>query len=187
MPFVPWWSALPFLRYSIFKIWPWKSKVKIIAQGHTAGITPYRLISLSSYVNRSSHSCDAAFSKFDTEKSRSSSWVRSMLKVTTWVQHSVDSHPFRSMSISPPIPEIQHFQNLTFKTQGQSQMTMMLHNYRSSQRQITLNNINPSSGFRDIGSAKSGPVLPDLTSFWPMGKPIWSKWANNYGVAQLQV
>ena len=30
-------------------------------------------------------------------------------------------------------------------------------------------------------------VLPDLTSFWPMGKPMWGKWANNYDSAQLQV
>ena len=30
-------------------------------------------------------------------------------------------------------------------------------------------------------------VLPDLTSFWPMGKPIWGKWANNYDSAQLKV
>ena len=30
-------------------------------------------------------------------------------------------------------------------------------------------------------------VLPDLTSFWPMGKSIWCKWANNYDSAQLQV
>ena len=30
-------------------------------------------------------------------------------------------------------------------------------------------------------------VLPDLTSFWPMGKPIWGIWANNYDSAQLQV
>ena len=30
-------------------------------------------------------------------------------------------------------------------------------------------------------------VLPDLTSFWPMGKPIWGNWANNYDSAQLQV
>ena len=30
-------------------------------------------------------------------------------------------------------------------------------------------------------------VLPDLTSFWPMGKPILGKWANNYDSAQLQV
>ena len=29
IPFVPRQSALPFLRYSIFKIWPWKSRVKV--------------------------------------------------------------------------------------------------------------------------------------------------------------
>ena len=29
MPFVPCQLALPFLTYSIFKIWPWKSKVKV--------------------------------------------------------------------------------------------------------------------------------------------------------------
>ena len=44
IPLVPCQSALPFLRYSIFKIWPWKSKVKVIAEGHKVGITPYRLI-----------------------------------------------------------------------------------------------------------------------------------------------
>ena len=47
------------------------------------------------------------------------SWKRWTLKVTTWVQHSVHSNPFRFMSICPPIPEIQHFQNLTLKIQGQ--------------------------------------------------------------------
>ena len=36
-----------------------------------------------------------------------------------WVQHPIDSHPFRSMSIGPPIPDIQHYQNLTFKIKGQ--------------------------------------------------------------------
>ena len=29
IPFAPCQSALPFLRYSIFKIWPWKSTVKV--------------------------------------------------------------------------------------------------------------------------------------------------------------
>ena len=44
---------------------------------------------------------------------------RGTLKVTTLVQHSVDSNPFRSMSICHPIPELQHFQNLNLKIQGQ--------------------------------------------------------------------
>ena len=82
------------------------------------------------------------------------------------------------MSIGPSIPEIQHFQNLTLKIQGQGQMTMMLHNYKSRQFHRTWNVINLSSGFRDMGSASLAQVLPHLTSFWPRGKPIWGKWAN---------
>ena len=111
--------ALPFLRYSIFKVCPWKSKVKVIAQGHKVGITPYRLISLSFHVNRPSHSWDTAISKFDIKNSRSRSLVRSKLKVTTWVHHSVDSHPYCSMSIGHPIPELRLFQNLTLKIKDQ--------------------------------------------------------------------
>ena len=42
-----------------------------------------------------------------------------MLKVTTWVQHFIYSHPFNSMSIGHPIPEIRLFQNLTLQIQGQ--------------------------------------------------------------------
>ena len=40
---------------------------------------------------------------------------------TPGVQHSIDSHPFRSMSIGHPIPEIRLFQKLTLKIQGQGQ------------------------------------------------------------------
>ena len=29
-------------------------------------------------------------------------------------------------------------------------------------------------------------VLHDVTNVWPMGQPIWGKWANNHGVAQIQ-
>ena len=83
IPLVPCQSALPFPRYSIFNIWPWKSKVKVIAQGHKVGITPYRLISLLFHVDRPCHSWDTAISKFDVENSRSRSWVRSKLKVIT--------------------------------------------------------------------------------------------------------
>ena len=100
IPLVPCQSALPFLRCSIFKIWPWMSNVKVIAEGHKVGITPYQLISLSFHV-KPSHSWDIAFSKFDVENSRSRLWLRSMLKVTTWVL----SYNF--------------FQNLTLKIKGQ--------------------------------------------------------------------
>ena len=83
------------------------------------GPTFCRLYSLSFHINLPSHSWDIAFSKFDLENPRSGSWVRWTLKVTAWVQHSIDSHPFNSMSIGHPIPEIWLFQNLTLKIQGQ--------------------------------------------------------------------
>ena len=88
-------------------------------ESHNMGATFYRLISFSFHVNWTSHSWDTAFSKFDPENPRSRSWVRWTLKVTTWVQHSIDSHPFNSKSIRHPIPEIRLFQNLTLKIQGQ--------------------------------------------------------------------
>ena len=43
IPFVPCQLALPLLGYGFCTIWPWKSKVQIIAQGHILGSTSYRL------------------------------------------------------------------------------------------------------------------------------------------------
>ena len=83
------------------------------------GPTFSQLTSLSFQVNRASSSWVTTFPKFDLENQGSRSWVRSKLKVTTWVQLSVDSHPFRSMWIGHPIPELQLFQNLTLKIKGQ--------------------------------------------------------------------
>ena len=96
------------------------------------------------------------------------------LKVTKWVQHPIDSHPFRSMSIDPSIPEIQQIQNLTLKIQGQGQMTTMLHNYRSRQFHRTSNGINPSSGFRDTVFRK---VWPKCCLFWQVS----GHWTSPYG------
>ena len=124
IPFIPCQSALPFLRCDFFKFLPWKFKVKVMVEvkveNHKVGATSYQLTSLLFHVNRPSHSWDTAFSKYDLENPRSRSWVRGMLKVTTWVQHSIDSHPFHSMSIGHPIPEIRllEFKNLTLKIQG---------------------------------------------------------------------
>ena len=51
IPFVPCQSALPFLRYSISKIWPWKSKVKVMGkvdiESHIMDPIFYWLTSLS--------------------------------------------------------------------------------------------------------------------------------------------
>ena len=50
IPFVPCWSALPFLRYSYFKNWPWKFKVKFMCEvkvpSHNVSLTFYRLTTL---------------------------------------------------------------------------------------------------------------------------------------------
>ena len=117
-----------------------------------------------------------AIEKFDLENSRSRSWLRWTLKVTPWVQHSMDSHPFRSMSIGPPIPEIKHFQNLTLKIQGQGQMTWCCTTTGLDKIfHRTLNGINPSSSFSDMRSAKSGP---DLCQIWQ----VFGLWANPYGL-----
>ena len=48
--FAPCQSAIPFIRYDFLKIWPWKSKVKVMGEGnsesHNMGPTFYRLTSL---------------------------------------------------------------------------------------------------------------------------------------------
>ena len=92
IPFAPCQSGIPFLSYDffkIFKVWPWKSRVKVISevtvQSHYVGAISYRLTSLSFHVNRASHSRVTTFSKFDLENLGSRSWVRSHFKVTMWV------------------------------------------------------------------------------------------------------
>ena len=51
---------------------------------------------------------------------------------------------------------------------------MTLHNYRSRQVHKTLNGVNPSSSFRDMRSAKSGP---NLWQIWQ----VFGPWASPYG------
>ena len=73
------------------------------------------------------------------------------------------------MLIDPSIPEIENFLNLTLKIQGQGEMKMMLHNYRS-RFHITSNGINPSSGFRDMASTKSGSSAASFDKFLVHGQ-----------------
>ena len=49
-------------------------------------------------------------------------------------------------------------------------MTLMLQNYRSGQFHRTSNGINPSSGFKDMGSAKSGPSAAWFDKFLAHGQ-----------------
>ena len=113
IPFIPSESNLPSPNYSNFNILPWKSKVKVMGKvkvwSHNVSLTFYQLTSLSFHVNRPFHSSDTNISKFDLENPRSRSRKRWTLKVTTWVQHSIDSHPFSSMSIGHTIHKIRFF------------------------------------------------------------------------------
>ena len=68
-----------------------------------------QLTSISFQVSRPSHSWDTAISIFYLENTRSRSSVSSKFKVTTWVQHLIDSNPVFSLSIRPPIPMTQIF------------------------------------------------------------------------------
>ena len=92
---------------------------EVKVESHNMGATFSRLTSLSFHVNWASNSWVMTFSKFDLVNQGSRSWVRSKLKVTTWVQHSVDSHPFHSIWIGHTIPELRLFKNLTLKIKGQ--------------------------------------------------------------------
>ena len=88
---------------------------EVKVQGHNMGPTTYLLTSFSFHVNQPSQSWDTAISKYDFENLR----LRSLFKATWWFQHPIDSHPFRSLSMDTLIFEIQLFQNLTLKIQGQ--------------------------------------------------------------------
>ena len=89
----------PLLGWSICHA-PWLRSIPLCIQHHI------QLTSLSIQVT--------AISIFYLENPR----LRSKFEVTMWVEHSIDSHPFSSMSIGRPIPEIQIFQTLTLKIQG---------------------------------------------------------------------
>ena len=62
-PFVPCQSGILFLSYDFFKVWPWKSKVKVMGEvdieSHDVDLAYYRLTSLSFHVNR--HDVDLAY------------------------------------------------------------------------------------------------------------------------------
>ena len=93
-------SRLSFLGYVFFKIWPWKSKVSIKAQGHTVGLAILLTYTILFHVNRPSCSWNTAFfSKSNHENSRLRSRERSKFKATQCVPLPIDSQPFLSMLI----------------------------------------------------------------------------------------
>ena len=143
---------------------------------HKVGVTPYRFTSLSFHVNRPSHSWDTTFSKFDLENPRS--WVRWTLKVTAWVQHSIDSHPFISMSIGHPIPEIWLFQNFTLKIQGQG------HGWGVESHKV---GVTTSYRFTSLSFHVNRPFHSWDTAFSKFDLENPRSKSNDHDVAQLQV
>ena len=174
IPFVPCQSALPFLTYSIFKIWPSKSRVKVMGevtiQSHNVGLTSYRLTSLLFHVNRPSHSWVMTFFKIWPWNSK----VKVMREVTVQ-SHNVGLTSYRLTSLLFHVNWPSHSWNTAsskfdLENQGSSQMTLMLHNYRSRQFHTTSNGMNPSSGSNDMGSAKSGPSAAWFNKFLANGQ-----------------
>ena len=174
IPFIPSESNLPFLSYSNFNISHRITKVKVMGEvkvwSRNVSLTFYRLTSLSFHVNRPCHFWGTAFSKLDIENPRSRSWVRWTLKVTTWVQHSIDSHPFNSMSIGHPIPKIWLFLNLTLKIQCQG------HGWGGSWKSQSKCNIAST----DIPIVPCQSLLPFLRysifKIWPWKSKVKVKW-----------
>ena len=74
-----------------FKIWLWKSKVKVIAEGHIVGPPSYWLTSLLFHVNPTIPEIQL-FLKFDLENSRSGSWESAKFKVTKCVPLAINTH-----------------------------------------------------------------------------------------------
>ena len=198
IPLVPCQLAIPFLRYSIFKVWSWKSKVKVIAQGHKVGITPYQLISLPFHVNRPK--CCLIWQVFGPWASPYGAngqitmtlhnyRSRQVHDTLNGVNPSSRFRDLRSAKSGPNLCQIlQVFGPWASPYGANGQITMTLHNYRSRQVHDTLNGVNPSSRFRDLRSAKSGPNLCQILQvFGPWASPYGGKWANDHDSAQLQV
>ena len=146
IPFFPCQSGIPFLSYDFFKIWPWKSRVKVIGevtfQSQNGGLISYRLTFLPLHVNQSSHSWDTAFSKFDLENpgSRSNDHDVAHLQVQTipynfeWYKsiQRFQRYGFRTVwSKCGPIWQV--FGPWASPYGANGQITMMLHNYISRQ------------------------------------------------------
>ena len=133
---------------------PWKSKIKVMGEvkvwSHNVSLTFYRLTSLSFHVNQPSHSWDTAVSK-----------VKVMGEVNV-ESHKVGVTSFRLTCLSFHVNRPFHswhtaFSKFDLENPSSRSNDQDVACYRSTQFHRTSNGINPSSGFRDMRSAKSGP------------------------------
>ena len=108
--FISWQSDHFWLRCSIFHIWPWKFKVKVMAKvksdGHIWGLQFNRCVCFSFRGNRTIFHRYIANSIFDLENPRSRSWPRSNPMVTFEVLRSIYMYAFRFVAIAPFMAEI---------------------------------------------------------------------------------
>ena len=152
-------------------------------ESHKVGVTSYRFTSPSFHVNRPFHSWDTAFSKFDLEnpRSRSNDHDVAQLQVKTiprnmkWYKSIQWFQRYGFRKVWPKCCLIwEVFGPWASPYGANGQIIRTLHNYRSRQVHETLNGVNPSSSFRDMRSAKSGP---NLWQIWQ----VFGPWAIPYG------
>ena len=138
IPCVPCQSGIPFLSYDFFEIWPWKSRVKIMGevtvQSHNVSnilLNHIPFVPCQSGIPFLSYN----FSIIWPWKSR----VKVMSEVTV-LSHNVGLTSYRLTSLPFYVnwPSISWDTALSKFDQGQGQMTMMLHNYRSRRFHRTL-------------------------------------------------
>ena len=122
--FVP--CQSPF-RYNIFKIWPWKSKVKV---------------------------------KWP--------WCCTTTGLDNSIKLQMVSSGFRDMGSAKSGPNLwqiwQVFGPWASPYGANGQMTMTVHNYRPRQFHRTSNGENPSCGYKDMGSASLAAARPPATT-----------------------
>ena len=181
--FVPCQSAIPFLRYSIFKIWPWKSRVKVkwpwcctttgldnsielrmvqIHPGVSEIWVPQSLAqvlpNLTSFWpmgkpiwgkwanNYNSAQLQVQTSPWNFKWGQSIQWFQRYAFHKVWTQF---------------VPNFcQVFGPWASPYGANGQMTMTVHYYRPRQFHRTSNRENPSSGYRDMGSASLAAARP---------------------------
>ena len=195
IPSVPYCPGVAFLSYDFFKIWPWKSRVNGWGHSSKSHCGSNILSTRIPFVPCQSALPFLRYSIFKIWPWKYRAMVIQPLCCTnTGPDNSIELWPtqrfqrYGSRKVWPKCcPIWQVFGPWTSPYVANGQITMALHNFRSRQVHETLNGVNPSNGFRDMRSAKSGPNLWQIWQvFWPMGKPIWGKWANDHDSAQQQ-
>ena len=123
IPFNPCQSGIPFLSYYFFKIWPWKSKVKVMGE---VTVQSLMTMMLRSFRSREFH--------------------RTLNGINP-------SSSIRDMGSAKSGPSAAWFDMFLAHGQAhRGQITMMLHNYKSRQVHKTLNGVNQSRDMRSAVS-----------------------------------